>query len=183
MARKINAGMMSSASPEWYTPAWLVKAVVNFFGEIDLDPCADPGHRVPAHMHYTAQENGLLRPWRGRVYLNPPYGDILPAWITKALYAPIEELIMLLPARTDTKAFQLVFAQCPAICFIAGRLHFVAGVSPAPLADPLFPDALPAAKPKPSKASIQAPFPSVLTYKGPRVDAFRAHFAKLGPMR
>ena len=64
----------SSDTPEWCTPAELVAKVVEVLGSIDLDPCADPEHRIPAKAHYTQKDDGLSRLWSGKVYMSPPYG-------------------------------------------------------------------------------------------------------------
>jgi len=66
---------------DYYTPAWIFERMGITF---DLDVCAPPGgvEWVPARRFYTQADDGLTAPWRGRVWMNPPYS--LPApWITK----------------------------------------------------------------------------------------------------
>jgi hypothetical protein len=59
-------------SDEWYTPPEIFQALGL---EFDLDPCSPgPGHWVPAHTFYTRVDDGLARPWFGRVFVNPPFG-------------------------------------------------------------------------------------------------------------
>ena len=59
-------------SDEWYTPPEIFKALGLRF---DLDPCSPgPGHWVPADRIYTEADNGLVQPWFGLVFMNPPYG-------------------------------------------------------------------------------------------------------------
>lgn len=65
---------------EWLTPPEIIRAL----GEFDLDPCAPivrPWDMAKAH--YTELDNGLIRPWHGRVWLNPPlwyqYGPVAGA--------------------------------------------------------------------------------------------------------
>lgn len=55
---------------EWYTPI----EIVNALGVFDLDPCApvNPLWRTATQM-YNKNDNGLLKDWKGRVWLNPPY--------------------------------------------------------------------------------------------------------------
>jgi hypothetical protein len=60
------------ASNEWYTPPEIFEALGLVF---DLDPCSPgPGHWVPAYTIYTRVDDGLARPWFGRVFVNPPFG-------------------------------------------------------------------------------------------------------------
>jgi phage N-6-adenine-methyltransferase len=149
-------GKTSSKSTEWYTPPELVRSIETFMGgQIDLDPCADPGHSVPALRHYTQEDNGLALPWYGDVYMNPPYGrNVIDKWVAKALTEQVDEIVMLLPASTDTRWFQPLFDDC-SLCFIAGRLKF-------------------------SGCKDAAFFPSVLAYRGQRHSYFSKHFAYLG---
>jgi phage N-6-adenine-methyltransferase len=69
-----------------------------------LDVAAAP-HNAKVDNYYTRFADGLLQPWPGRVWCNPPYSDI-GAWVAKAWrewHAGRPELIvMLLPAnRTE----------------------------------------------------------------------------------
>jgi hypothetical protein len=70
-------------SDEWYTP----KAVFDQLGlTFDLDVCSPIGGTglVPAARSYCLQDDGLLSPWAGRVWMNPPYSKPSP-WIDKWL--------------------------------------------------------------------------------------------------
>jgi hypothetical protein len=59
-------------SDDWYTPPEIFDALKIHF---DLDPCSPgQGHWVPAHKIYTEAEDGLKRPWHGKVFMNPPFG-------------------------------------------------------------------------------------------------------------
>jgi hypothetical protein len=78
------APLMSSDSGEWQTPPEVVESVVAALGAIDLDPCSNSGTpNVPAARHFTIADNGLDQGWRGRVYMNPPYGREIGPWIDK----------------------------------------------------------------------------------------------------
>ncbi len=97
----------SSDSPEWYTPPHIVAAVVETLATIDLDPCSNLGTpNVPARRHFTADDDGLAQPWVGRVYMNPPYGREIGAWVEKLAHeyeaGRVTEAIALVPARVDT---------------------------------------------------------------------------------
>ena len=66
---------------EYYTPKWIFDALNLGF---DLDPCSPGKHKSnsPATVHYSFPQNGLELPWRGRVWLNPPYSKPTP-WVDK----------------------------------------------------------------------------------------------------
>lgn len=111
-------------SDEWYTPPEIFAALgLNF----DLDPAAPPGGVpwIPARTHYTRADDGLSRPWRGRVWLNPPYGRATAAWLERL--ADHGDGVALVFARSDTAWFQALAPKATAICFVAGRLKFVPG--------------------------------------------------------
>lgn len=60
------------ASDDWYTPPAIFDALGLKF---DLDPCSPGcGHWVPASQIYTKADDGLSMPWRGLVFVNPPFG-------------------------------------------------------------------------------------------------------------
>lgn len=74
-----------SLSPEWYTPAPYVEAARRIMGGFDLDPASNDiaNETIKATAYYTAETNGLDKEWRGRVWLNPPYGPLMPKFITR----------------------------------------------------------------------------------------------------
>lgn len=65
-------------SNEWYSPTKYVDAAREVMGAIDLDPasCEMANRTVKATRYYTQVDNGLIQPWYGRVWCNPPYGKI-----------------------------------------------------------------------------------------------------------
>lgn len=118
--------MFSSTTDEWYTP-------IDFYNELNkefnfnLDPCAtDYNHKCAKY--FTKEDNGLLQNWGGyRVYCNPPYGRAIGAWVEKAYIESQNEntlVVMLLPARTDTRWFHEFIFHKSEIRFIKGRLKF-----------------------------------------------------------
>jgi hypothetical protein len=113
------------------------------FKRFDLDPCSPRRTRPPvkARMHYTAEDDGLSLPWHGTVFVNPPYGRQLPAWIAKA-HAELEHgnarlVVALIPARTDTAYWHRHVAGHADVYFLKGRLRFGQNGQSAP-----FPSAL-----------------------------------------
>ncbi len=105
---------------EWITP----KHIFNGLGHFDLDPCAplNPPYKI-ADVHYSKEENGLIKNWFGRVWLNPPYGNETAKWLNKL--SVHQNGIALIFARTETKMFfEHVWNKAKAIKFIEGRLFF-----------------------------------------------------------
>jgi excisionase family DNA binding protein len=83
---------------------------------------------------FTREDNGLLQHWTGRVFMNPPYGRTLSAWMRKAYEASqngAELVLCLVPARTDT-AWWHDYAARGEIRFLRGRLRFGGCENPAP---------------------------------------------------
>ncbi len=66
----------TSGEVEYYTPVEIVEAARRVMGGIDLDPASsETANQIVRAVHiYTAKENGLLQPWRGRVWMNHPFG-------------------------------------------------------------------------------------------------------------
>lgn len=161
---RVNAGLYSSATPEWHTPEKVIERVVAVFGQIDLDPCSNSDDwreaAVPAEAYYTKDNDGLAQPWNGHVYMNPPYGDEIAAWVDRLVRAytsgEITDAIALLPARTDTAWFQPLFDY--PICFVRGRLKF-------------------------SGSDNSAPFPSAIVYLGKDTALFDDCFGDIGRIK
>lgn len=109
-----------NANDEWLTPPEIISAL----GPFDLDPCA-PVVRPwdTARKHFTVDDNGLIRQWHGRVWMNPPYGKETGRWLARL--ADHGNGIALVFARTETEMFfKHVFPKAQAICFLEGRLTF-----------------------------------------------------------
>ena len=114
----------NNESVEWYTPPEIFEALGVRF---DLDPCS-PGRgksHVPARRHITIDQDGLISPWHGLAFVNPPYGKNTPAWMHKC--AEHGNAIALVFSRTDVKWFQELAESTSAICFVSGRIRFYKG--------------------------------------------------------
>lgn len=112
-------------SVEWYTPTWVFDELgINF----DLDPSSphDADTAVPATTKLTIFDDGLSAPWRGRVWLNPPYGKSTPFWMSRMI--DHGNGIALVFSRTDTAWCQAAMKSATAILFVSGRIEFAPGV-------------------------------------------------------
>lgn len=161
MEQTTLAAMTSSANQHWNTPPEILTPLYQQFGGIALDPCSNPGSIVKASKTFSGPDidkNGLTESWQvgGLVYVNPPYGRHIKAWIRKcADEAKLAkennnktEIVLLGPARTDTYFFQKIV--CPTAdkaLLWEGRLTFLGAEAPAL-------------------------FPSFLAYWGHRPDQF-----------
>lgn len=129
-----NVPITSRTKDKWLTPPGIIRAL----GEFDLDPCA-PIVRPwdTARDHYTLLDNGLLKPWFGRVWCNPPYGGKAFQWLARL--AAHGDGIALVFARTETRGFHReVWDKADAVFFFEQRLRFfhadgaLAAHAPAP---------------------------------------------------
>jgi hypothetical protein len=110
----------TAVTHEWLTPRWILDPL----GKFDLDPCA-PVTRPwdTAAQHFTIEDNGLMRPWHGRVWLNPPYGDETSRWMGRMKSHNVG--LSLIFARTETDTWQdHVFPAATAIFFFRRRIRF-----------------------------------------------------------
>lgn len=105
---------------EWLTPPEILRAL----GPFDLDPCA-PVIRPweTAVTHYTIEDDGLSKPWVGRVWCNPPFGREAVKWLRRM--RDHGNGIALVPARTETAMFyETVWGCADSVLFIKSRPHF-----------------------------------------------------------
>ena len=115
--------MFSSAKCEWETPQDLFDKLNQEF-KFTLDVCALP-ENAKCDQFYTPEDDGLLQPWNGVCWMNPPYGRTIRHWVEKAYTSSLmgATVVCLLPARTDTRWFH-DFCTKGEIRFIKGRLKF-----------------------------------------------------------
>ena len=148
--------LFSSQTPEWPTPKWLFDALHAEFG-FTLDPCSTH-ENAKCPKHYTRTENGLLKSWQGEVvFMNPPYGTEIAAWMRKAHDAAMNDgatVVALIPSRTDTQWWHEV-AMKHEIRLLRGRLTFEGGKYGAP-----FPSAIVVMRPRSFRLTSGAEAPA-----------------------
>ena len=122
----LNQGLFSSEKQDWCTPQ-------QFFDELDAEfhfvlDAAATHQNSKCKRCFTPEDDGLIQNWDvgGAVYCNPPYGKEIGLWVKKA-YEEAQKgttIVMLIPARTDTKYFHEYIYHKAEIRFVKGRLKF-----------------------------------------------------------
>ena len=127
--------MFSSKSGEWATPQDFFEKLNWRFGPFDLDPCANPVNTKCANF-FTEAEDGLTKDWEGfRLFVNPPYGRGIDKWIKKGYLESQKKntrVVMLIPARPDTKYWHEYVMKASEVYFVKGRLKFGDSQNSAP---------------------------------------------------
>jgi len=106
----------------WLTPPSLIQSL----GEFDLDPCCP--NNLPwktARQYYSLDngQDGLVLPWFGRIWLNPPYSNWVP-FLEKL--KKHDDGVALIFARTETKGFfDHIWEDADSILFLKRRIKFV----------------------------------------------------------
>ncbi len=132
---KMNTDVMfSSKLDTWETPQYLFDKLNSKF-HFDVDVCATK-ENAKCKSFYTKKQNGLLQEWKGICWCNPPYGREIINWVRKASISAKNgaTVVMLIPARTDTKWFHdyIYRKENVKIKFIKGRLKFGDAQNAAP---------------------------------------------------
>jgi phage N-6-adenine-methyltransferase len=122
----ISTVLYSSTSHEWSTPRGLFAQLHRLY-RFTLDPCATPDNAT-CPLYFTKKQDGLKQHWgRHRVFCNPPYGrGVTEAWVRKCFEASQAGalVVLLVPARTDTKWFHDWVEGKAKVQFLPGRMRF-----------------------------------------------------------
>ena len=119
---------------EWYTPRYIFDALGC---EFDLDvahPGIDKVNWIPARHFLTSKS--LQTPWRGFIYMNPPFGprNGIEPWLER--FVEHGNGIALTPDRTSAPWWQRWACRMDLILFVSPKIRFIGvdgkpGVSPA----------------------------------------------------
>ena len=122
----MTKGLTSTGNIVAETPKYLFDKISSIFN-FSLDVCALP-ENAKCENYYTPKDDGLSKPWMGGVWCNPPYGREISLWVKKAYEESQKEynsfVLMLLPARTDTKWWWDWVQGKATLFFIKGRVKF-----------------------------------------------------------
>lgn len=125
--------MFSSKTDLWETPQDFFDHLNDEF-HFNVDVCATPDN-AKCDIYFTKENDGLSQSWGGYTcWCNPPYGREIGKWVQKAFLSSKDgsTVVMLLPARTDTKWFHEYIYNQAEIRFIKGRLKFGNSKNSAP---------------------------------------------------
>lgn len=123
----------SSKTDLWATPQTFYDRLHSEFN-FTLDPCSN-GENAKCSDFFTVEDDGLSQEWAPHtIFMNPPYGRIIGAWIRKA-HEESEKgatVVALIPSRTDTRYWHDYVMKADEIRFVKGRLYFGDGEGRAP---------------------------------------------------
>ena len=143
-----RSALYSSASDNWPTPQTFFDALHAEFGLV-VDVCADAANRkAPAYYGLDhvdpSRRDGLAGDWAadaqaagGAVWMNPPYGKAIGAWMAKAAATAQAGAVVvtLVPVRADTAWWhEHVLDTGAEVRFVRGRLTFGNAVNTATFA-------------------------------------------------
>ncbi|MEN2376129.1 DNA N-6-adenine-methyltransferase [Lactiplantibacillus plantarum] len=134
MVTMINKALFTSNKEDWETPQdFYDRLNAKYHFEWDLAASDD---NAKCSCYFTRYDNSLEQDWEGlsgNLFLNPPYGRELKLWVKKAATTRLKDkqnLVMLIPSRTDTSYWHDYIFNHAEIKFLRGRLKFeVDGVS------------------------------------------------------
>ena len=132
MVSRINSGLMSSNNGEWETPQAFFDRLDAEFG-FNLDAAASP-ENAKCDVYCTKEDDTFDFCWSGTVWLNPPYGREIIRFVEKAYIESVTgaTVVVLVPARTDTRWWHDYVMKADEIRLVRGRLRFVGALSSAP---------------------------------------------------
>ena len=163
----------SDAPVEWYTPPEYVDMARLVLGEIDLDPASNDVAQawIKAGTYYTAEQDGMIQPWFGRIWCNPPYGKTQPKgreakdWLSKAITSyqsgDVDAAILLLN-RTGAVWYRNLRKQVTAFCEVDERIAFLDATG---------------------KQQGSPRYHNDFLYLGQKADRFKEIFSEIGEVR
>ena len=155
--------LTSCKSDEHGTPHFLAKAAREVMGAIDLDPMSNIEAQkiIQAQNFHTKEDDGLTKPWVGRIWLNPAFSmadEAVAKLIGSYEVGVATEAILLIKAAPETKRHQSLAAY--PFCELNKRVKYVAEGN-----------------------KDQAPFSTLIFYLGSNFPKFREIFSKFGNIR
>ena len=109
---------------DYETPPEIFDPLDREFG-FTLDVAAND-ENAKCERYFTEREDGLLQPWSGVCWMNPPFGRTMKKWVKKAFdeWKRGVTVVCLLPSRTNT-AWWHDWVVHGEVRFIRGEVKFV----------------------------------------------------------
>lgn len=117
--REIQA-FTSSKNPNWETPGYIFDDLHRRF-KFTVDGAAN---KKNAKLKKYWNDSLDLNWKKERVFINPPYGEMVPLFADKCARAK-GLVVAILPCRPGTKWFQESVLQCSAVFYVQGRIQFL----------------------------------------------------------
>lgn len=154
--------LTSEESTDWYTPPDIIARARATLGSIDLDPASsEVAQRWIQATAYRTASTPSQQPWRGRVWLNPPFDDT-PMWVDRLdseyIDGDVTAAVLLVNSAPGYIWWENLWRRRP-VCMLRERLYFWT----------------PEGKP-----SNQAKKGTTIAYYGTDIAAFRAAFGAIG---
>ena len=108
-------------------PPEYIESARKVMGSIDIDPASSDIANlvVKASTYYTADTNGLDKPWCGNMWMNPPYSSkLIKQFMNKVVLHEYDQAVILVNNSTETQWFSQVVQIASAVCFPRGRVKF-----------------------------------------------------------
>jgi hypothetical protein len=109
---------VKNGTETWLTPRWITDPL----GAFDLDPCGHPNWPIATEHYIWPESDGLMMPWHGRIFCNPPYGTQADAWANRMVGSGNGYLLLF--ARTETQMFKRFWTVASGLFFFEGRIRF-----------------------------------------------------------
>lgn len=107
----------------WFTPL----EIIDKLGRFDLDPCSmsfRPFTIAETTIEHDKGQCGLSIPWKGRVFVNPPYGNEMSPFIDKFINEKPDG-VMLIFARMGNKDIQKLIKNGAYFLMLRKRIKFI----------------------------------------------------------
>jgi hypothetical protein len=111
------------AQDEMFTPKWIFDALDTTF-DLDVASSDNPYVVVPTKAKYTKEDDALVQPWYGRVWLNPPFSGVTP-WVDK--WIAHNNGFMLVPLSSNGKWINKLWESNAACVFLPPNMGFIGG--------------------------------------------------------
>ncbi len=118
--------LLSSKDHDWITP-WDFFHKLNKIYNFTLDAAASSCNHKCSN-YFDEKDDALSKDWSNNiVFCNPPYGRKINKWVEKCYKESWQDntiVVLLCPARPDTKYFHQFIMRAKEVYFVQGRIKF-----------------------------------------------------------